>query len=183
VLVGFCANDIADLDRPGTVYEGQKQAAATGRGALDSALVSSATYELWLRGQVAWKHWLESHFGERDHPLTSVDLPAARAEELWRVYAGWLDRLERTLAGRGIALTLVYLPDVYKLANGIPADDETHLRALAHERGMGFVSPLADFAGRPLEELFLRPLDDHLAPDGADRVARAVAAEILRRAD
>ena len=34
VVVGFCANDIADLDLPGTVYEGQKQAAAAGRGAL-----------------------------------------------------------------------------------------------------------------------------------------------------
>ena len=86
--------------------------------------------------------------------------------------------MQRALAERGIGLTLVYLPDVYKLANGLPADDEARLRALARERGIGFASPLADFAGRPLEELFLRPLDDHLAPDGAERVARAVAAVI-----
>ena len=72
----------------------------------------------------------------------------------------------------------MYLPDVYKLANGLPADDEARLRTLAEARGIGFASPLDDFAGRPLEELFLRPLDDHLAPDGADLVARAVVASI-----
>jgi len=180
VVVGFCANDIADLDRPGTVYEAQKQAAAAGRGALERAIVTSALYELYLRGQVAWKHWREQRSGERGHPLTSVDLPPARADELWRVYAGWLDRMQRALAPRGIGLTLVYLPDVYKLANHLPADDESRLRALARERGIGFASPLADFASQPLEQLFLRPLDDHLAPDGAERVARAVAAVLTR---
>lgn len=181
VVVAFCANDIAELDLPGTVYEGQKQAVAVGRGALSEAVFTSALYELYLRGQVAWKHWREQRTGEQDHPLTSVDVPAARAEDLWRTYASWLDRMQRALAERGIGLTLVYLPDVYKLANRLPADDEARLRALARERGIGFASPLADFAGRPLEQVFLRPLDDHLAPDGAERVARAVAAVILRR--
>jgi lysophospholipase L1-like esterase len=180
VVLAFCANDIADLDRPGDAYESQKQSAAAGRGALSEAIVTSALYELYLRGQVAWKHWRKRRSGELDHPLTSVDLPPARAEELWRVYASWLDRLQRALAAPEIPLTLVYLPDGYKLANGIPADDEARLRALARERGIGFASPLADFAGRPLEALFLRPLDDHLAPDGAERVARAVAAAITR---
>jgi lysophospholipase L1-like esterase len=175
VIVAFCANDIADLDRPGSVYEGQKQAVATGGGALYEALVTSAIYELYLRAQVAWKHWREQRSGELDHPLTSVDLPPERAQELWVRYADWLDRLQRALAPRGIPLTLVYLPDVYKLANGIPADDEVRLRALASERGIAFVSPLGDFAGGPLDELFLRPLDDHLAPAGAELVARAVA--------
>jgi len=32
VVVAFCANDIADLDYPSNAYEGQKQAAAAGRG-------------------------------------------------------------------------------------------------------------------------------------------------------
>jgi lysophospholipase L1-like esterase len=175
VIVAFCANDIADLDRPGTVYEGQKAAVAAGGGALREAIVTSAIYELYLRAQVAWKHWREARTGELDHPLTSVDLPPERAEEMWRRYATWLDRLQQNLSARGIGFTLVYLPDVYKMANGIPADDEARLRALAAERGIRFVSPLADFTGRPLEELFLRPLDDHLAPGGAARVARAVA--------
>ena len=180
VVLGFCANDIADLDRPGTVYEGQKQAVAAGRGALEEAIFTSALYELYLRVEVAWKHWRALRSGDLGHPLTSVDLPPARSEALWRVYATWLDRMQRALAERGIRLTLVYLPDVYKLAHHIPADDEAHLRALARERGIGFASPLADFEGRPLEELFLRPLDDHLAPGGAQRVARAVAAALPR---
>ncbi len=178
VVLAFCANDIAELGLPGTAYEGQKQAAVAGRGALSEAIVTSALYELYLRAQVAWKHWHEQHWGDPSNPLTSVDLPAERAEELWRVYASWLDRMQRALAARGIGLTIVYLPDVYKLANGIPAGDEARLRALARERGIGFASPLAEFAARPLERLFLRPLDDHLAPDGAERVARAVA-EVL----
>jgi lysophospholipase L1-like esterase len=181
VIVAFCANDIADLDKPGTVYEGQKQAVAAGRGGLEEAIVTSALYELYLRAQVAWKHWRERRTGEQAHPLTSVDLPPERAEALWRVYATWLDRLQHALNARGIGLTVVYLPDVYKLANRIPADDEAHLRALARERGIGFVSPLADFAGPPLDQLFLRPLDDHLAPAGAQLVARALAAALPSR--
>ncbi|HKA14830.1 MAG TPA: GDSL-type esterase/lipase family protein [Myxococcota bacterium] len=180
VVVGFCANDIADLDLPAVVYERQKQAVAAGRGGIERALFTSALYELYLRAQVAWKHWRAQRSGVVSHPLTSVDLPPARADELWRVYAGWLDRMQRALSARGIGLTIVYLPDVYKLANGIPADDEARLRAIAAERGIGFATPLADFAGQPLERLFLRPLDDHLAPEGADRVARAVASVLAR---
>jgi lysophospholipase L1-like esterase len=178
VLIGFCANDIADLDHPLSVYEGQKRAAQAGRGELEEAIFTSALYELYLRVEVTWKHWRERHSGEEPHPLTSVDLPRERAEALWRVYATWLDRIQQTLAPRGIGLTLVYLPDVYKLAHHIPADDESRLRTLAQARGIGFVSPLADFEGQPLDQLFLRPLDDHLAPDGAERVARAVAAQL-----
>jgi lysophospholipase L1-like esterase len=180
VIVAFCANDIADLDPPVPVYEGQKRAVAAGRGALEEAIFTSAIYELYLRVQVAWKHWLEERTGERSHPLTSVDVPPERADVLWRVYGSWLDRIQRSLAPRAIGLTLVYLPDVYKLAKGIPAADEARLRALASERGISFVSPLADFVGLPLEQLFLRPLDDHLAPDGAERVARALAAVLER---
>src|SRR5262245_7260176 len=40
VLVGFCANDIADLDQPAEPYEAHKQALAAGRSALDRAFVS-----------------------------------------------------------------------------------------------------------------------------------------------
>src|SRR5262245_24112977 len=178
VVLAFCATASADLDRKVDAYEAVLRSAAAGRGALAEAVATSATYEVYLRAQVAWKHWRERRTGELAHPLTSVDVPPARAEELWRVYASWLDRMQRALDARGIRLTIVYLPDVYKLAHGIPADDETRLRALARERGIGFASPLADFAGRPLDQLYLRPFDDHLAPDGADRVARAVA-EVL----
>jgi len=42
VVVGFCANDIADLDLPAVVYERQKQAVAAGRGGIERALFTSA---------------------------------------------------------------------------------------------------------------------------------------------
>jgi lysophospholipase L1-like esterase len=175
VVLAFCANDIIELRLEPSLYESQKRAAAAGRGPFHEAIVNSALYELYLRVQVAWKHWRKNRSGELEHKLTSVDVPPERVAELWGAYASWLDRLHRTLSARNIGLTLVYVPDVYKLAHGIPADDEVRLRALTQERGIRFVSPLADFEGRPLEQLFLVPLDEHLGADGADRVAHAVA--------
>jgi hypothetical protein len=59
------------------------------------------------------------------------------------------------------------------------ADDEARLRELARARGIGFVSPLRDFESRPREEMYLLPLDDHLAPGGAERVAWHVAEALL----
>jgi hypothetical protein len=179
VLIAFCANDIADLQRDGSVYESQKTALGRGNGRFQEALYTSALYELYLRGQVAWKEWREERTGERDHPLTSHDVPPERREALWSEYAGWLDRMLGSLEPRGIPLTIVYVPDVYKLANGLPADDEARLRELARARGIGFVSPLRDFESRPREEMYLLPLDDHLAPGGAERVAWHVAEALL----
>jgi lysophospholipase L1-like esterase len=175
VVVAFCANDIADLEREAPVYEIAKQAATSGGGSLRRALHTTAIHELHLRAAVAFRHWRERRLGVEHEPLTSVDVPAERADALWREYAGWLDRLRGALDVRGASLTLVYLPDVYKLSRGLPADDEARLRALARERGLGFVSPLAAFEGRPEHELYHRPLDDHLNARGADLVARAVA--------
>ena len=175
VLIGFCANDIADLERKSSVYESQKSALGVGRGPVLEALYTSAIYELYLRVQVAWKRYREDHAGEREHPLTSVDVPAARAETLWKEYASWLERIHALLAPRGIPITIVYIPDVYKLTHGIPADDAKRLEALAEARGIGFVSPLEAFGPWPREELFLLPLDDHLSPQGAEVMARELA--------
>jgi lysophospholipase L1-like esterase len=181
VLVGFCANDIADLDREGPVYEAQKAAIGRGRGPVNEALYTSATYELYLRTQVAWKRWREERSGERERRLTSVDVPPDRAVELWAEYARWLDRMNALLAPRGIPLTVVYVPDVYKLTHALPADDEARLRELTGERGIGFVSPLTAFESRPRQDLFLLPLDDHLSPQGADLLAQRLAEELEPR--
>ncbi len=179
VVLAFCANDIRDLIRPGLpVYEGQKNTVMRGFGPFHELVVSSALYELYLRGQVRWKHWRQLRKGGLDEPLTSFDVPAERVDEIWGRYAQWLDRLHTTLAARGISLTVVYIPDAYKLERGLPADDEVHLRAIAAEQGLAFVSPLADFTGQPVEQLFLRPYDSHLSSEGAERVARALLAAI-----
>ncbi len=173
VVVGFCANDIADLNRDAVVYEEQKRAVGNTRRAVSRLRYATAIYELYLRGQIALKQWREGFLHERDDPLTS-DMPPALASKLWEAYAGWLDRLHDALESRGIPLTLVYIPDAYKLRNDIPATDEERLGELARERGIAFVSPLADFEGRPGEELFHLPPDGHLSAGGADLVARAV---------
>jgi len=179
VLLAFCANDIADLDRGGAVYEGQKRSLGGGRGLLTGALYTSALYELYLRAQVAWKRWREERTGEHAEPLTSVDVPPERADELWEVYADWLDRMLAILAPRGIPLTIVYIPDVFRLDHGLPATDEARLRALASERDIGFVSPLPAFEAHPLDEVYLIPLDDHLSARGADLVAEALAEALV----
>ena len=174
VVVAFCSNDIADLRRGGAVFDGQKRAVGGGRGALTEAVYTSATYELYLRAKVAWKHFRESRSGEIDHALTSVDVGPDERDALWGRYAEWLDEMHAVLTAEGIPLTLVYVPDAYKLANGLPADDAERLRALARERGIGFASPLARFEAEPDADLFHLPLDPHLAPGGAARVAAAV---------
>ena len=174
MVIGFCANDIADLSRGGAVFEGQKRAVGGGRGALTEAVYTSATYELYLRAKVWWKHFRESRSGELDHALTSVDVPADQQDALWERYAEWLDRLHATLTDAGIPLTLVYIPDAYKLENDLPATDAERLRQLARERGIGFASPLARFEAMPEARLFHLPLDPHLAVDGAALVASAV---------
>ena len=108
------------------------------RGAARSteAIVTSALYELYLRGQVAWKHWREGARASwtTRSPRSTCPPRAPRS-------SGACTRAGSTACSarspqRGIGLTLVYLPDVYKLANGLPADDEARLRALARERGI-----------------------------------------------
>ncbi len=181
VLIGFCANDIADLEREGSVYQSQKAAIGYGRGPVLETLYTSAIYELYLRVQVAWKRFREDQTGEREHPLTSVDVPEERADALWAEYALWLDRMNALLASRGVPITIVYIPDVYKLTHDLPAHDADRLRALAAARGIGFVSPLTAFEPRPRQELFLLPLDDHLSPQGAEVVAEEVARALAPR--
>ena len=86
----------------------------------------------------------------------------------------WLSRRPGVGRPRGAALTMLYIPDAYKLAHDLPADDEQRLRELCDERGIGFVSPLPDYEGRPGTELFRLPLDPHIAPEGAALVARSL---------
>jgi len=174
VLLAFYANDIGDLDVGTAMYEGQRAAAHRGIAPLVEAIYTSAIYELYLRAQVAWKHWREVRSGAIEKRLVSADPPDDRESVLWETYAGWLDRIHEPLAERGIPLTLIFVPDAYKLVHGLPDPDEERLRALAAERGIGFVSPLPDFLGRQ-KELFQLPYDDHLGPKGADLVAEHVA--------
>jgi len=182
VLLAFYANDIGDLDVGGVMYEGQRATAHRGIAPLVKALYTSATYELYLRAQVAWKHWREVRSGEIAKRIVSADPPDDREPALWAAYADWLRRFHEPLAKRGIPLTLVFIPDAYKLIHGLPDPDEGRLRALAEANGIGFVSPLPDFVGGHYDELFQLPYDDHLGPKGADLVARKLAEALVEPA-
>ncbi len=173
VVLAFCTNDISELTRT-AVYDSQKASVTRGR-VFKRTLYTSALYELYLRIQVAWKHWRTRADEDYGHSLNASGVAPEDADELWKRYAEWLDRMHGVLRERGVPLMIVYVPEAYNLEHGLPATDEERLRALAESRGIAFVSPLADFEGRPVTELFHLPIDSHLARDGAARLANAVA--------
>ncbi len=183
VVLAFCANDIRDLDRPHQTYEGQKRALGSGgKGPLREAAYRTASYELFLRWKVWSKRYRQKLRGEEPHPLSSFDVPEERLPVLWADYGRWLDRMQALLAERDIPLAVVYIPDAYKLAHGVPATDEARLRAAAEERGIWFGSPLAAFEPLPVEETFHVPIDPHIGPRGAALLADAVGDLLLREA-
>jgi hypothetical protein len=174
VVVGFSSNDLTDLERGSFVFSGQQDSVGSLRGPVGRAIYESALYELALRFRVWWKHFRETRAGTHGHPLVSFDPTPERKPALWAQYGEWLDRLHTEAQESGAALTMLYIPDAYKLAHDLPADDERRLRELCEERGIGFVSPLPDYEGRPGTELFHLPLDPHIAPEGAALVARSL---------
>lgn len=184
VLVGFFANDLSDLDHQTHVYSGQKQAVGRLRGRYLRAVSSTATYELVLRAQTAWRHWRESAGGEARGALDGIASPPEASDEHWARYAAWLDRMHEALAARGIPLTVVYFPNAAEVLRGEPQRFESRLRELARARGLGFVSPLAELRARAEPALFHLPLDAHFAAPGADVIAavveRAILPELMR---
>jgi lysophospholipase L1-like esterase len=189
VVLAFCNNDIIDLTQ-GAVYDGQKASVTRGR-VFKRVLYTSALYELYLRIQVAWKHWRTRADGDYGHSLHGSGVAPEDADELWKRYAEWLDRMHGVLRERGIPLTIVYVPDAFDLVRGLPGEgrsralveSEARLRAVAESRGIAFVSPLADFERRPVTELYHLPIDGHLSREGAARLANAVARQFDAGAD
>jgi lysophospholipase L1-like esterase len=183
VLVGFCVNDPTDLVRHAGLYESVKRSLGSPRGRLSALVYATAAYELYLTFQVRWKAFRESR-GPRETPGTGHDLPPEQLEQAWRTYAEWVDRLHAALEQRGIPLTLVYLPnpeDVGVADANAPVPMEARLRAIAVERGIGFVSPLAAFRADPVPALHHMPLDPHLGVEGARRVAVVLAEALAPR--
>lgn len=179
VTLNFCANDIADLQRPRCIYQTQIAELDT-HGGLKPILYGTAIYELVLRGKIALKRRRLERAGKVPHPLSSVDVPEAKQAELWKRYAEWLDRLHAALRAQGIPLVVCYLPDAYKLKEKLPATDEARLRALCNERSISFVSPLGAFVPQDPHDLFHIPLDSHLNAAGLDLVAKTVARHLLQ---
>ncbi len=179
VIVGFFGNDLVDLDYGTHVYSGQKRALGGVRRTYLQIVSSTATYELVLRAQTAWRHWRERRSGEPRGPPDGIVSPPAASDEHWVRYADWLDRMREALAARGIPLTLVYFPNAAEVLRGEPQSFESRLRELARVRGIDFVSPLAELRARPEAALFHLPLDAHFAAPGADRIAAVVERAIL----
>jgi lysophospholipase L1-like esterase len=184
VMIGFFANDLTDLDHQTHVYSAQKAAVGGLRGRYLRAVSSTATYELVLRGQTAWRHRREQRADGPREQQRGIQRPPPHREEHWTRYEEWLDRLSEALAPRGIPLTLVYFPNAAEVLLGEEQDFEPRLRAITAERGIGFVSPLAQLRERADPSLFHLPLDEHFAASGADLIAavteRAIAPELAR---
>jgi lysophospholipase L1-like esterase len=188
VVVGYSVNDVEDLARGESRYEGQKRAVGSARGPLMRAVYTSAIFELQLRAHVALKHWRRQTFGDRRaREAAAADAPPAPAadaaafEAQWKAYERWLERMHAALAARGIPLLVVYIPGAPHVLEGAPAGDEARLRALAAARGIHFASALDAFRADVVDALFHLPLDAHIGPEGADRVARVAADAIAGR--
>lgn len=183
VIIGFFANDITDLQRDEPLYVSQQRALRGAQAKLTELVYTSATYELYLRAQVAWKDYRASDEAEPDEPSP----PGSPVDEdlYWEKYTQWLERLRTALDERGIGLSIVYIPHAPEIVHGELSQDEGRMIAIASELGIPAASPKGAFrsafrsAGQDAA-LFHLPLDPHLAETGAKLVADA-AREVVPR--
>ena len=179
VVLGFFNNDPRELLENADLYGRVKGSIGTPRERFSAAVHATALYELYLRFQVRLKHWRKR---SNPRPIRDIfPLPPDQAEEAWKIYADWVDRMQGALEERGAELTLLYLPSLEDLETDPTAPNEARLRALAAERGLPFVSLLADFQADPVPGLYHVPIDGHLAAEGAERVARELGDSLALR--
>jgi hypothetical protein len=184
VVVAYFGNDLADLERGEPLYVSQQRALLGWRAKLTRLVYTSASYELYLRAQVALKQArregasgsgsdaFEAASGARDlHDPESASDPAP----LWAEYETWLARLQAGLAVRGIGLSVVYVPNALEIVDGAPGPEEAALRAITERLGLPLASPREAFYAARDAKLFHLPIDPHLAEDGARLVAEAAA--------
>jgi len=176
VVLGFCCNDVADLDRERSVFQAAKAELGEQGGQLKKALYATAIYEVVLRFKVALKRWRQEASGEAHRPLASVDLSPERLEACWTSYGEWLKRLQGFLAARDIPLVVLFHPDPMRLETGQWGAEEERLAGLCAAVGVPFVSAHAAVEGRRADEVFHLPLDGH--PNAA---GNRVTAEVLGR--
>ena len=119
VVLTFYANDLRELARARPVYRDQKRNLGSRARRWTH---ETATYEAYLRLQVRWNRFRREWSGGGG-AIPNEDPARGDVDALWTDYASWLDRLLANLDSRGIPLVLAYVPDAYKLQNGLPADD------------------------------------------------------------
>jgi lysophospholipase L1-like esterase len=181
VIIGFFANDIDDLQRDEPLYVSQQRALRGAQAKLTQLVYTSASYELYLRAQVAWKDYRESVRSEESPD--GIPRPASPIDEApyWEMYAKWLGRLRTALDERGIGLSIVYIPHAAEIVHGEVSQNEARMIAIASELGIPAASPKAAFrSAREDATLFHLPIDPHLGETGAKLVALA-AREVVPR--
>ncbi|MBL4847721.1 MAG: SGNH/GDSL hydrolase family protein [Planctomycetes bacterium] len=176
VVLTFCGNDLADLKRERSNYEAQKAQLGQGASFLKDALYSTATYELLLRGKIAWKRARQKSAGREPHPLSSAAIEGPEGERLWGLYEGHLTRLRDELRKRKVALVVSYLPDAWRLQEGLEEVDSGRLGKLCARLKIPYVSGYPSFKGRPVSELYHAPIDAHQNAEGN----RVLAADVAR---
>jgi lysophospholipase L1-like esterase len=180
VILAISGNDLTELGRDESMYLHQKRAVGELGRELSQIMYSTASYELYLRAQVAWKHWRKMR-GDRRAPPGALQ---ESSDEVWASYAAWLDRLHETLDARGIRLWMVFVPGMEEVIRGELPTIEARLHELARARGIGFVATLAEFQRDPQadpREWYLLPLDNHFSAAGADRLAGIVEPALAKQ--
>ena len=177
VVLTFCGNDLADLKRPRSNYASLKaQLGEGGAGRIKRVLYATATYELLLRIKIASKQARLKARGEVAHPLSSGAIAGEEGDRLWDLYAGHLTRLRDELRRSQIPLVLCYLPDAWRLQEGLTEVDDGRLGALCERLEIPYVSAYPRFSARPVTELYHAPIDPHPNAQG-----NAVLAEVTAR--
>lgn len=180
VVLTFCSNDLVDLERDRSNYASQKaQLGEEGPGLLKRALYATATYELVLRIKIASKQARLKAKGEVAHPLSSVAVEGERAERLWGLYEQHLTRLRDALRAAKVPLVVVYLPDAWRLQEGLEEVDEGRLSAICQRLELPFASGYPRFKERPVTELYHAPIDAHQNAQG-NAVLAEITAKLLR---
>lgn len=175
VVLTFCSNDLSDLKRDRSNFASQKaQLGEEGPGLFKRALYGTATYELLLRVKIASKQARLKAKGEVAHPLSSVAVEGEEGDRLWALYEEHLTRLRDELRGSQIPLVVCYLPDAWRLQEGLEEVDDARLGALCGRLEIPYVSGYPRFKERKVTELYHAPIDAHQNAQG-----NAVLAEVL----
>lgn len=178
VVLTFCSNDLADLKRDRSNYASQKaQLGEEGPNLFKRTLYATATYELLLRIKIASKQARLKARGEVAHPLSSVAVEGEEGERLWALYEEHLTRLRDLLREQKIPLVVCYLPDAWRLQEGLEEVDDARLGRLCQSLQIPYVSGYDRFRQRPVTELYHAPEDAHQNAQG-----NAVLAELLATA-
>lgn len=182
VVLTFCGNDLSDLKRERSSYESQKaQLGEGGAGLFKKLLYSTACYELILRIKIASKRSRLKSEGREPHPLSSVSVEGKEGDRLWARYETHLTRLRDALRERQIPLVVSYLPDAWRLQEGLEEVDDPRLSALCERLEIPYVTSYGPFEARPVTELFHAPTDAHQNAQGNTVMAEVAAEFILKR--